>query len=251
MFGYLFYQRYISSLVYSGPHISTRNYFFHARYNYPQKKSRISPTLWQDILRLPKFFIIFVIILFILDLSTLNKLLLIARAQEILIVKASSIPQYIVLLYAFFNIVRAGSEFLLGLISDYVNRIVLLAFFGSAILALEAFLLLAPQANFIYCLAIFALAGINASTVMTLKKASAADMLPGDIRGLGYGVLQASEGFAALIANFLIHLVDALLSFRSLFLYYCSESYCYAYIDRICIFAKKITYNKKITFLHL
>jgi MFS family permease len=171
----------------------------------PQKSTRISPTtFWQDLFLLPRSFIIFLMILFVFDVSIFNKLLLLARAQEMLTVSTGSIAALLVLLYAIFNISRAFGEFFIGLLSDYLNRTMLLAFLGCGLLALAAFLLITPHASLLYCIGVFILMGISTAATTTLKKACAADMLPADIRGLGYGILQASEGFAALIASALI-----------------------------------------------
>lgn len=169
----------------------------------PKKLPSLSFALWKDFLLLPKWFTIFVIILFVFDVSCFNKLLLLARTQEILIDKGN-IAQLLVLLYAIFNMARACGELLIGFVSDYVNRIVLLAFLGCGFFAGVALLLIKPAASFAYCVCIFIIAGISAAAQLTLKKACAADMLPENVRGLGYGVLQASEGIAALIANALI-----------------------------------------------
>jgi len=154
-----------------------------------------------DIMRLPTSFLLFVGIVFIFDLSWFNKLLLLSRAQELLMLDATAAMQILVALYAFFNAARAGGEFTIGLLSDYVHRILLLAFLGCGLFALVAFLLMAPQASFAYCALVFVLAGISAAALTTLKKACAADMLPSDVRGLGYGVLQASEGVGSLISS--------------------------------------------------
>lgn len=170
----------------------------------PRKGSGISPTLWQDLTLLPRTFKMFLAIIFIFDLGCFNKLLLLSRAQQILTMTSYNIAQLLVLLYAFFNLTRAATEFAIGFLSDYVNRILLLSFFGCGTFAGAAFLLLTPHASFTYCCLIFALAGISAAATTTLKKACAADMLPADIRGLGYGVLQASEGIAALCSSSLI-----------------------------------------------
>jgi MFS family permease len=167
----------------------------------PKKNIRISRTFWKDFLLLPRTFILFLIILFIFDVSNFNKLLLISRTQEILTGDKDAIIKWLVLLYAFFNISRACSEFMIGFLSDYVNRIILLSVFGCGVFIAVAFMLMTPHASFIYCTAIFVLAGVSAAATSTLKKACAADMLPADIRGLGYGTLQASEGFAALFAS--------------------------------------------------
>lgn len=170
----------------------------------PKKQSTIPPTLWQDLMVLPRRFKLFLAIVAIFDISCFNKLLLLARAHEILTKDPSAIAQWLVLLYAVFNLVRACSEILIGFLSDYINRIMLLALFGCGTFAGAAYMLLTPHATFAYCCIIFSLTGISAAAMMTLKKACAADMLPADIRGLGYGVLQAGEGIAALISSSVI-----------------------------------------------
>lgn len=169
-----------------------------------KKTVRISSTFWHDFLLLPRPFVVLLIILFVFDLSCFNKLLLLSRAQEILSMDQDFSAKWLVLLYAFFNITRTCSEFIIGLLSDYINRILLLAVLGCGTFAGVAFLLITPHASFTYCSFTFALAGVSAATILTLKKACAADMLPSDIRGLGYGTLQASEGFASLISSALI-----------------------------------------------
>lgn len=170
----------------------------------PHKSSHSARSLLKDLSHMPQSFLFFLIILFIFDLGCFNKLLLLSRAQEILTIDASSVAQWLVLLYAFFNITRACSEFAIGLLSDYVDRIMLLALFGCGFFAGVGFLLITPHASFAYCILIFVFAGISTAATTTLKEACAADMLPADIRGLGYGILQASQGVAALISSALI-----------------------------------------------
>lgn len=180
--------------------------FFLTQDVYVPKRTQKKPsTLWHEIASLPRSFILFLGILFIFELGSFNKLLLLSRTQEMLSVGSSfSSAQWLLLLYALFNTVRACSELIIGLLSDYINRVLLLSFFGCGTLAGVALLLMAPHASFTYCACIFVLAGISAATTITLKKACAADMLPADIRGVGYGILQASEGFASLISSMLI-----------------------------------------------
>lgn len=169
-----------------------------------KKHTRHPSALWQDFFSLPPLFMLFLGILFIFDLSNFSKLLLLSRAQEVLSANPGFSSSWLVILYAFFNITRALGELFIGLLSDYVNRIVLLSLVGCGMFVILAFLLIASKASFLYYLLIFGIAGISTSTVMTLKKACAADMLPPQIRGLGYGTLQASEGFASLISSAVI-----------------------------------------------
>lgn len=180
--------------------------FFFTKDVYISKKSaKVSLSFSKQLVRLPRSYLLFLGILFVFELGSFNKLLLLSRTQEMLPADSSlSSAQWLVLLYALFNTVRACSELVIGLLSDYINRILLLSLLGCGTLAGVAFLLISPHASFSYCAFIFVLAGISAAATMTLKKACAADMLPADIRGVGYGVLQASEGFASLISSALI-----------------------------------------------
>lgn len=180
--------------------------FFFTKDVYISKKSaKIPLSFSKELVRLPRSFLLFLGILFVFELGSFNKLLLLSRIKEMFPADSSlSSAQWLVLLYALFNTVRACSELVVGLLSDYINRILLLSLLGCGTLAGVAFLLISPHASFSYCAFIFVLAGISAAATMTLKKACAADMLPADIRGVGYGVLQASEGCASLISSALI-----------------------------------------------
>ncbi len=169
-----------------------------------KKQAHISSTFWQDLKELPHSFLIFLAIVFILDLATFNKLLLLARTKEILTLDTASAAKWVIMLYAFFNFVRAIAEFSIGWVSDYINRIFLLATLGCGLLAATAYMLMTAQGSLFYCAIIFALSGISTAASYTLKKACAADMLPADIRGLGYGVLQAGEGFGMLFSSTII-----------------------------------------------
>lgn len=176
--------------------------FFTSDIAVPTGKLRMRLTILQEIKNLPKSFILFLMIITVFDLAALNKLLLIARAQQI--VTSAHIAQLSVLLYAVFNATRACSEFLIGWLSDYVNRLFLLALLGCSMLTVSAYMLITPHASLIYCACIFMTAGISTAAVTTLKKSCAALMLPEELRGLGFGILQASEGLAALISSALI-----------------------------------------------
>lgn len=168
-----------------------------------KKRVTLPSSFWKEFSLLPRSFIAFTLILFIFDISCFNKLLLLARTQQML-GTATNTPQLLVLLYAIFNMMRAASEFIIGFLSDYIDRIILLAFCGCGIFSITAFLLLFSSPSLAYSIGIFILFAVSTATMTTLKKACAADMLPLEIRGFGYGILQAAEGFAALIGNFLI-----------------------------------------------
>ncbi len=185
----------------------------------PAKKLRAFTSWREDIQLLPRPYIVLLIVFFIFDLGNINKLLLLARAQEMLSGSIINIASTVVLLYAIFNTTRAASEFLIGLLSDYLNRILLLAFFGFGNLAIVALLLMNSNASIIYCIITFALAGISVAAVTTLKKAIVANVLPAEIRGFGFGALQAAEGFAMLFSSSIIGFLWTHYSIYSAFTY--------------------------------
>lgn len=166
--------------------------------------SKTSWKFWEDLFKLPSSFIFFSSILFVLQLGNFDKLLLFARTQEIINVPKEHIAWLLIFLYALFNFVRACGEFIIGLLSDYINRITLLAIFGCGSFIGTTVLLITPHASLFHCICIFILSGISTAAIFTLKKACAADMLPADVRGLGYGTMEAIEGFAILISNLFI-----------------------------------------------
>lgn len=161
-------------------------------------------TFLTQFLQLSHSFLLFLGIIFVFDLGRFNILLLLTRAHEVLAMDQNHINIVLVLLYAFFNFVRACSEFFIGLLSDFVNRIILLALFGCGAYMVLAIGLLSAHMTLPFASFLFMLAGISAASGTTLKKACAADMLQTEILGFGYGALQASEGLAALIANITI-----------------------------------------------
>jgi MFS family permease len=162
-------------------------------------------SVMQDVRALPYPFVLFVAILFVFEIGCFNKLLLLARAQQMLQAGGSSnAAQLVVLLYALFNLTRAVSEFLLGVLGDYGSKLRLLALFGCGLFAGAALLMIKPQASLFYCACIFICAAVSIAAKSTLKIACAAHMLPEEIRAFGYGTLQASEGVATLISSALI-----------------------------------------------
>lgn len=169
-----------------------------------QKRIRMRSII-QDIRELPHTFTLFVAILFVFEIGCFNKLLLLARAQQMLQTDGSSNAAHlVVLLYALFNLTRAVSEYALGVLGDYGSKFLLLALCGCGLFAGCSLMMIKSHASWWYCAIIFMLAAVSTAARSTLKTACAAHMLPADIRAFGYGVLQACEGIATLISSALI-----------------------------------------------
>jgi len=170
---------------------------------------------------LPSSFIYFVIVRTIFTLANFDRTLLILHAQEMLTGTSSAIiaTSWAIGLYALFNLVRAISEYTIGVLSDYGNRKLLLAFAGFGLFGLLCIGLMFATASILRWLLIFIIAGISTATVSTLEKAYSADLLPDTLRGTGYGLLQATDGMGTLIGNILVGFIW----------HYYAASYAFAY----------------------
>ncbi len=161
---------------------------------------------FEQIKTLPAEFISFLGILFLFGVGNFNQALLIYRVQMLFgqeksLIVATSLG---VLLYAFFNIIRAASEFGMGTLSDYVNRKLLLAVFGFGFFGITALGFMAQTTSMWFWLLCFGCAGISAGTVKALEKAHAAYILPESVRGLGMGLLQSVDGVGDLLSSMIV-----------------------------------------------
>jgi len=66
---------------------------------------------------------------------------------------------------------------------------------------------------------IFVLSGISAAAYTALEKAYAADLLPANLRGTGYGVLQTIDGIGDFISSFTVGFLWSAISPASGFIY--------------------------------
>lgn len=163
---------------------------------------------------LPAEFISFLWIIFLFGLGNFNQTLLIYRVQTLLGHEHSFIVATAsgVLLYAFFNIIRAMSEFGMGTLSDYVNRKLLLAVFGFGFFGITAVGFMMQTTCLWVWLIFFGCAGLSAGTVKALEKAHAAYILPQAIRGTGLGILQSLDGIGDLVSSMVVGMLWSLIS---------------------------------------
>lgn len=155
---------------------------------------------------LPSEFISFLWVMFLFGMGNCNQALLIYRVQDLLRGEHSFLIATTsgVLLYAFFNIIRAMSEFGMGTLSDYVNRKVLLAVCGFGFFGITAVGFTVQTTNLWFWLICFGCAGLSAGTVKALEKAHAAYILPEGLRGTGLGLLQSVDGVGDLLSSVVV-----------------------------------------------
>ncbi len=155
---------------------------------------------------LPSEFIYFLWIMFLFGVGNFNIVLLIYRVQDLfgqghsfMVATAQG-----VLLYAFFNIIRACGEFGMGTLSDYVDRKKLLALFGFGFFGITALGFMVNTISIWFWLLFFGCAGFSAGTVKALEKAHAAYILPESVRGTGMGILQSVDGIGDLLSSIIV-----------------------------------------------
>jgi len=184
------------------------------------RKPEAQKGLFWHMKSLPKDFKVFLFIMFVFGIANFNRTLLLLRVQEVLtplngINIAASVS---ILLYTIRNIAQALADYGIGSLSDKLGRKSLLAFFGFLLFGITS--LGFVYATDIYFFAfLFVLSGISAATYTALEKAYAADLLPSNMRGTGYGILQTIDGIGDFISSFVVGTIWALISPELAFVY--------------------------------
>ncbi|MEM7821512.1 MAG: MFS transporter [Candidatus Aenigmatarchaeota archaeon] len=174
-----------------------------------------------NIRALPKGFRLFLFIMFVFGIGNFNRTLLLLRAQEILtpvngIIIAGSMA---VLFYTIRNIAQAIADYSIGALSDKVGKKILLAFLGFFLFGIMSLGFVFATTNLFYFIFLFVLSGISAATYTALEKAYAADLLPSNIRGTGYGVLHTIDGIGDFISSFVVGSLWVIVSPTAAFVY--------------------------------
>jgi MFS family permease len=146
--------------------------------------------------------------------------LLILRASQILtprmgVGRAAAIS---VGLYTFHNFVDAGASYPAGALGDRIGK--------RGLLAIGYIVGVASYAGFIFerptipvLVALFGLAGIHDAFQQSLEKSLAAELLPGNIRGTGFGVLATANGIGDFVSSIVVGALWSLVSPTAGFLY--------------------------------
>jgi MFS family permease len=163
---------------------------------------------WTSLRSLPRPYRRFLIGVGVFGLADFAPTLLILRATDVLTPAhgVAHAAQIAGLLYALRNTLYAAGSFPVGALSDRLGRRGLLA--GGYLLAALTFLGFALTTTSVWYLALlFAAAGVFIAVEDSLEGAVAAELLPTETRGLGYGVLGSVNGvgdlFSSVIVGFL------------------------------------------------
>lgn len=150
---------------------------------------------------LPPRFYYFLIILFIFGLGNFNRTLLLLRITNTLEQSLSSTAalSLITLFYIFRNITQTIGAYGMGALSDKLGRRGPLALCGFGLFGILALTLIYPTDNYLFLGTLFFISGLSAGTYTTLQKSIAADLLPENARGTGFGLLQTTQSIAELL----------------------------------------------------
>jgi MFS family permease len=169
---------------------------------------------------LPKSFKVFLVSVGVFGLGNFSNSLFTLRAQQVLApsigaLQASAIA---VGLYILLNVAYAAFSLPIGALSDRIGRKRILAtgYFISAIVCLiTAFL----TADFLILVPLFLLAGFFTAITDTMEGTAAADLLPSESRGTGFGVLQTVNGIGDFASSAVVGVLWALISPQIAFTY--------------------------------
>jgi MFS family permease len=167
----------------------------------------------RSITTLPRTFKLFLWGVGVFGLGNFANSLFTLRAQQVLAPRLGTLEASAVAvgLYTLLNVAYAASSFPIGAFSDKVGRRRILAagYFISAITCLgTAFL----TADFLVLIPLFLLAGFFTAITDTMEGSAAADLLPTESRGTGFGVLQTVNGIGDFASSAVVGLLWALLS---------------------------------------
>jgi MFS family permease len=182
--------------------------------------TRRAPSVISSFGQLPKTYWHYLAGVFAHGVGDFAPTLLILRAGQILtprfgFARASTIA---VALYTFFNVVNAAATYPAGALADRISKRTILAvgyLFG--VIAFAGFIFERPTIPMLALL--FGLAGIHDAIQQSVEKSLAAEILPGKIRGSGFGVLAAVNGIGDLISSVAVGVLWTNVSANAGFIY--------------------------------
>lgn len=175
---------------------------------------------WSSVRSLPRPYRRFLVGVFVFGLADFAPTLLILRATDQLAPAygMAHAAQLAALLYAVRNLFYAAASFPVGALGDAVGRRGLLAG-GYALAALTFAGFIHSESDVPYLGLLFALAGCFIAVEDALEGAIAAELLPAESRGLGYGVLGSVNGVGDLVSSVTVGLLWAHVSVAAGLLY--------------------------------
>ena len=164
--------------------------------------------LFSSIKNLPVNFRFFLIAVGIFGLGNFADSMLILRASELMTpAKGVAVATGLaILLYTFHNVSYAAFSFPGGVLADKIGKRALLSigYFLTGVVSLGFIL---NVASLTYLVPLFLLAGVAIAITDAMERAVAADLLPENLRGTGYGTLAAVNGIGDFASSAVVGLL--------------------------------------------
>ncbi len=180
---------------------------------------------FESIRQLPKRFRHYLLGVFAFGLGDFAPTLLIFRAAQILTphngtVKAAG---FAVALYTFHNVIHAAASYPAGALGDrFGKRILLSAGYALAAAMSVGFIFAPPHLPALAIL--FGIGGLHTAMKEALEKSLAAELLPAEVRGSGFGVLATANGVGDFASSILVGVLWSSVAPSAGFLY--SAAFC-------------------------
>lgn len=167
----------------------------------PQQNLRMIASL-RD---LPPMFWRYVGAVGVFGLGNFAHTLLVLRAVSLLTPHYGSVVagRYGIGLYILHNVLYAAVSYPAGALGDRVNKKTLLSL-GYALFGLMCLLFMANPTSIPMLAFLFILAGVYVGIVDAMERALAADLLPLERRGVGYGALATANSFGDLLSSIVV-----------------------------------------------
>ncbi|GEM_PF-66144 len=169
------------------------------------RNKRHAGGLLKAVRSLPIRFRLFLIAVGVFGAGDFAHSLLILRANSVLepLVGTTQAGQLAMALYVWHNVLYAGMSYPIGALADRLGKRLLLAlgYLAAAVMGI-GWLFLTPSIWHLGLL--FALGGVYLAAEDALEGALAADLLPDDLRGTGYGVLATVNGVGDFLSSVIV-----------------------------------------------
>lgn len=165
-------------------------------------------SFWQAAGHLPRRFLVFVASVGVFGLGNFAHTFLILRATEALTprIGATAATATAIALYTLHNVLYAAGSFPVGVLADRIGKRGLLAI-GYGLFALMAVGFAELPLTLGNLIPLFILAGLYIGIVDTVEGSLAAELLPEDSRGAGFGLLGAVNGVGDVVSSVLVGFV--------------------------------------------
>ncbi len=163
-----------------------------------------SLTFRASLRNLPAKYKLFLVAVGVFGAGDFAHTMLILRATQVLTPSdPSTTGELAISLYVLHNIIYAGASYPMGAIADRIGkkRILVAGYFLAALMSLSLAL---PIASYVFLTFVFFAGGLYIAIEDALERAFAAELLPEDLRGTGYGALATVNGLGDFLSSTLV-----------------------------------------------